>query len=84
MEELLQTPGARLVLWLTALMILSIIGWYVVQRVRNGPEGPETSSEMLSKFSELRQSGELEDKEYRSIKTILAARMQAELTRDED
>jgi uncharacterized membrane protein len=82
--ELLQTSYARLVIWAAILAILSVVGYYVVRRFRDESEDNETSSEMLTKFQDSRVRGELNEAEFRTIKTILAERMQAELKQEDD
>lgn len=80
----LRSPGAQLVVGVTGLMILSAIGFYIVRSFRGSTEDDETSSALLTKFEESRVRGELDDAEFRTIKTILAERMQAELKRSDD
>jgi hypothetical protein len=82
--EVLQTPTAKLLAWLALLLIVSVIGFYLVRRFRDSTEGIETSSALLTKFEESRHRGELNEAEFRTIKTILAERMQAELKRKDD
>ena len=82
--EFLRTPAASLVVWLAALSVLSVIGFYSLRRYRDSIEQSETSSELLTKFEESRHRGELNESEFRTIKTILAERMQAELKRKDD
>ena len=82
--RMLQTPYARLIVWSAFLAILSVIGYYIVRRYRDESEDNETSSVMLTKFEESRVRGELNELEFRTIKTILAERMQAELKREDD
>ena len=65
-------------------MILSVIGLYVVRRFRGETEDNETSSDLLTKFRDSRLRGELNESEFRTIKTILADRMQAELRQEDD
>ncbi len=84
MLEVLQAPTAQLVVSLAILLILSIIGFYLVRRFRDSTEEIETSSALLTKFEESRHRGELNETEFRTIKTILAERMQAELKRKDD
>jgi uncharacterized membrane protein len=81
---LLQSSTARLVIWLAVLLIVSVIAFYLVRRFRDSIEETETSSTMLTKFEESRHRGELNEAEFRTIKTILAERMQAELRRKDD
>jgi len=82
--DFLQTTAARLVLGLAGLAILTAIGIYLVRRFRDDTEEAETSSAVLSKFRESRHRGELNETEFRTIKTILAKRMQAELKRKDE
>ena len=84
MIEFVQTPQARLVIWLGILAILSVIGIYVVRRFRDSTEQSETSSSMLTKFREMRHRGELSETEFRDIKTILADDIQAKVKRKDD
>jgi uncharacterized membrane protein len=82
MAELLQSPEARLVLWLTIVAIMFVLGIYAVSKVResSGEKG-SGPNEMLSNFRELHSQGELSDDEYRTIKTMLAARVRQEINR---
>lgn len=82
--EFLQTPGARLVFWLAILATLSVIGFYLVRRFRDEIEETETTSSVLSKFRECRHQGVLSESEFRTIKTILAERMQAEINQEDE
>ena len=82
--RLTETPAGQLIFGLATLLILSVVGFYIVRRFRDSTEDTETSSSMLTKFEESRHRGELEESEFRTIKTILAERMQAELKRKDD
>jgi hypothetical protein len=66
----LGTPAAQLVLWLAVLAILTVVGYYVVRRFRDGVEQSETVSELLSNFRQMRQQGQLSDAEFRTIRTL--------------
>jgi uncharacterized membrane protein len=81
MPDFLQTPSARLVLFLAATAILITVGAYLVARVRaRFRESPPPANELLTNFRELHSKGELSDEEYRTIKSMLAERLQEELT----
>ena len=82
--EFLQTPAARVVVALALLLVLSAIGFYIVRRFRDSTEDTETSSTLLTKFEDSRHRGELNEAEFRTIKTILVERMQAEIKRRDD
>lgn len=79
-----QSPFGQLLVWSAVLLILSIIGAYCVRRFRDESEDNETASEMLTKFRESRLRGGLNESEFRTIKTILNERMQAELKQEDD
>lgn len=74
----------RLAFFLATLLVLSVVGAKIVRRFRDSTEETETSSSMLTKFREMRQRGELSEAEFRTIKTTLAVRMQAELNRKDE
>jgi uncharacterized membrane protein len=80
MADFLGSPQATIV-FLVAVSAAAIAGGvYVIGRVRRGLDPPESpSSEWLTKFKELHAEGELSDEEYRTIKSVLAERLQREL-----
>lgn len=82
--EFLQTPPAQAVILLAVVLIMSIVGVYVSLRFRDGAEQKDTSSNMLTKFREMRQQGHLDDTEYRTIKTSLSEKLHEELNDDGD
>lgn len=84
LHQLLETPFARLVVGMAILLVVSVVGFYIVRRFRDSIEDTETSSSILTKFEESQHRGELDEVEFRTIKTILAERMQAELKREDD
>jgi hypothetical protein len=59
---------------------LAALGIWIVARFR-GSKGSDQpmASELLSKFRDLHEQGELSDKEFRNIKTLLAEKLQREL-----
>lgn len=81
---------ARLVFWsamlLTAVTVIvfALRAAAVMRSCRDGTEGIETNSTLLAKFREMRLRGELSETEFRTIKTILAERLEAELRREDD
>jgi len=80
MLDFLSTPTAQIVLGLAGIAVVVAIGVYVVARVRSEwiESKPETS-ELITNFRELRDSGELSEKEYRTIKGMLADKLTHEL-----
>jgi len=72
--------ATQLVLWIAATAALVAVGVYIVGRVRAGlREDAAPSSDLLTNFRELHARGELSDEEYRTIKAMLAERLQQEL-----
>jgi uncharacterized membrane protein len=60
--------------------VLVAVGVYVVGRVRAGTRSTDPkASEWITKFKDLHSQGELTDQEYRTIKAMLADRLQQEL-----
>jgi len=80
MAEFLGSPLASVVFLVALLAVLVSGGIYVIGRVRAGINAKEPpASEWLTKFKELHAQGELSDQEYRTIKAMLAERLQQEL-----
>ena len=75
MPDLLQTTTAQIVVGLAGLMILTMIGVYVVLSFRDSIEDDETSSDLLTKFREMRHQGYLDEAEYRTIRTDLEGKL---------
>lgn len=77
MREFLETPSAQLVLWGAVLCLIVVAGWYLINRLRGATQQDGKVNETsLAHFRELHAKGELSDEEYRTIKSMLAARLQ--------
>lgn len=80
MLEFVNSTTAEIVIGLAGLAIFSAIGVYVIAKVRNEwIESTPDTSELLTNFRELKETGELSDKEYRTIKGMLAEKFSREL-----
>jgi len=69
--------AVQIAIWVSVLCGLIVVAWLVVQRFRGGAadEGrPE--SELLTKFQEMRQEGDISEAEYRTIKSVLGEQLQ--------
>ena len=67
-------------LWLAVLVFLVGVAVYGVRKLREGIDNNEANaSELLSKFRDLHQEGDLSDAEFRTIKTALGAKLQRQL-----
>ncbi len=78
--DTLGTPTGQVVGGLTAFAMLCAVAAYVLgkirRQVRESDPGP---SEFMTNFRELHSQGELSDEEYRTIKAMLASRLQKQL-----
>ena len=80
MKEFLLSAPTQAVIWTTVLVILVIVGWYVTGRFRDRTEENRLSAnDLLTNFRELHQRGGINDAEFRTIKTVLGAKLQEEL-----
>jgi uncharacterized membrane protein len=80
MQEFLATPTAKAVIWIAVLMVIAAISYYVVRRFRDrSDEDRQTASELLTNFREMHHEGDISEKEFRTIKTVLGAKLHEEL-----
>jgi uncharacterized membrane protein len=81
MAEFLSSPLVAVVFLVALTATLVAVGVYVIGKVRADINRPEPdASQWLTKFQELHAKGELSDKEFRTIKALLAERLQHELS----
>lgn len=80
MWEFLQSTPALLVINLTGLVVLAVFAFYLVQKFRGGiGEDQPNAHQLLSNFRELHHEGDIGEREYRKIKTVLGEKIQDEL-----
>ena len=83
--EILETPAARAVLGVTVLAILTTIAHYVVTNYRDRIDqdipGPE---EHLDNFQEIHSQGDISDKEFRTIETVLEQQLEHQQSQPDD
>jgi uncharacterized membrane protein len=87
MIEFLQTPEARLVLWMAGFAALLAVGFYIIAHARRSLRQDTTvptTGEMMSNFRELYSRGALSDEEYRTIKGMLSQKFQKEIDSPKD
>jgi len=90
MWELLAELSGREALVRAALLFAGIaaltgLGALIVSRFRGSTKDEERpASEMLSKFRDLHEQGELSETEFRNIKTLLSDQIQQELKDNEE
>lgn len=80
MSDFLAGPLAAIVLLVALTAALVAIGAYVISKVRASYREEQTSaSDWMTSFKEIHSQGELTDQEYRTIKAMLAERLQHEI-----
>jgi uncharacterized membrane protein len=80
MTSLFRHPLAQAALWFAVIFALSALAVLALRRWRGSAyETQLKPSELLTKFRELHGRGSLSDDEYRTIKTTLARKLDAEL-----
>ena len=85
MVEFLQSLDREAVIALLALLVLTILGGFLIQKARAGrTEGASDTHGMLTNFRELHDQGDLSDEEYRTIKSALSTQLQEELHDEEE
>jgi hypothetical protein len=85
MKEFLLTTPAQAVIWTTVLLLLVAVGGYVVGSFRGRDDQDHPSAnELLTKFRDLHHQGDIDDSEFRTIKTVLGAKLQQELSGTDD
>ncbi|HEX3998276.1 MAG TPA: hypothetical protein VHX65_06995 [Pirellulales bacterium] len=79
-NPLVHALASKVLLWCTVLALLVVLAVYVLGKFRGSAEEEHLgASELLSKFRELHSQGGLSDEEFRTIKTLLAKKLQRQL-----
>ena len=74
---------SQVLIWLAVLTGLVVIAVAFVRRFRDQGAGDrQVDSDLLTKFQEMRQEGDISDAEYRTIKSVLGAKLQREVKGD--
>jgi uncharacterized membrane protein len=80
MKDFLLTTPAQAVIWTAVLVMLVVLGWYVVGRFRDRSDDNQPSAnDLLTNFRELHHQGDIDDSEFRTIKTVLGTQLREEL-----
>ena len=85
MQEFLSTPTAKAILWIAVLLIILAGAYYLMRRFRDRIGGDrQSASELLTNFREMRHEGDIDESEFRTIKTVLGQKLQEELRNREN
>lgn len=80
MQEFLTTPAAKAVLWVAVLLVLMAVGYFLVRRYRDrSDDDRQTASDLLTNFREMHHEGDISEREFRTIKTVLGPKLQTEM-----
>jgi uncharacterized membrane protein len=80
MPSLHNNPVLAAMFWCAVLAALVSLAVYLLGRFRGSAEEDQPpTSQLLTKFREVHEWGGLTDEEFRTIKTLLAARLRDEL-----
>ena len=81
LREFLNATSVQVVIWVTVLLILLVVGYYVVQKFRDQSDDDRLSSnQLLTNFREMNEQGDISDTEFRKLKTVLGDQLTEELT----
>jgi hypothetical protein len=85
MNQLSIDTLVQAILAVGVLIGLVIVGVLIVQSFRGSAvrKGP-TANELLTNFQEMRSRGDIDDADYRKIKSVLGAELHRELKDDKD
>ncbi len=85
MLDILRTPEAPIVIVVWAVAMMAIIGFYVVRRYRDQTaDDTPGANELLTNFREMHLEGDIEEAEYRKIKTQMSDQLKEELNRPDE
>ena len=80
MREFLLTTHAQAVIWSTVLLIVIVTAVFIVGRLRDRMDDDRLeANELLTNFRELHLQGDIEDSEFRDIKSVLGKHLKREL-----
>jgi len=79
MWDFMTRPVAQVVLWVAALLVLMTISYYALRRYRDRIDddvrGP---NEWLVNFREMHAEGDISEREFRKVKTVLDEKVEQE------
>jgi len=74
--EYIGSPPGQAIILVTITLMLAVVGYYVVQRFRDGNDGDDVLTHALDDFREMHDRGDLEDAEYRDVIAVVKATLQ--------
>ncbi|MFT5522798.1 MAG: hypothetical protein ACI9G1_002374 [Pirellulaceae bacterium] len=84
-SQFLQTTEAQLVLGIAILCAMISVGYRIAISYRDQINDDRPSvSDTMTNFHEMLEEGDIEDSEYRTIKTVLGEKLKTELNDDNE
>ncbi len=81
LAELLRAHSLELVVAIGVLLLITLLGFCLMRRLRDRAGDDEKHpDELITKFREMHSRGDLDETEYRTIKTVLASDIRNELS----
>lgn len=81
MKDFLLTSHAQAVIWSTVLLIVIVTAAFVVGRLRDRMDDDRLeANDLLTNFRDLHLQGDIEDSEFRDIKSVLGTKLKRELS----
>jgi uncharacterized membrane protein len=75
----------QLVVWGTVLILLVVVAYFVVRKLRGSAAGnDDTPLELLTNFREMKLQGDISDKEFRTIKALLNEKQAPTIKQNQD
>ena len=85
MKEFLLSPPAQAVIWTAILLLIVAVSWYLMGSFRGRDDEDQlTANRLLTNFRDLHHQGDINDSEFRTIKTVLGAQLQQESSDADD
>lgn len=85
MQEFLLSTPAQAVIWTAILLVIVAVSWYLLGSFRGrDDEDQQSAHRLLTNFRDLHHQGDINDSEFRTIKTVLGTQLQQELSDTDD
>ncbi|MCA9265132.1 MAG: hypothetical protein KDA60_14830 [Planctomycetales bacterium] len=78
MLDFLSSTLAQAIIWLTVLLMVSVVAAYFLSKLRDRAKGDDSPTDYLMHFRELKREGVLSDMEFRTIKTNLGNQLRGD------
>ena len=83
MKQLSPETFAQLAIWLAVLFGLIAVAVILLAKLRgNAQQSEDSTGQLLSNLQDLHQEGDISDAEYRTIKSVLGAKLQQRVKDD--